>query len=78
MLTDRDRCSVVDVGLQIARTIGQLYPKEFPADKMKNLLLHAATLAAVKTNAPLEEIHASWKAGLNAFAERRTKFLIYK
>src|SRR5205814_44314 len=29
VLTDRDKCSVVDVGLQIAVSLQKLYPKEF-------------------------------------------------
>lgn len=78
MLNDRNACSVVDVGLQIARTLVQLYPKEFPVDKIKHLLLHAPTLEAVKANKPLSEIRARWKADLEEFAKRREKYLIYK
>lgn len=78
MLNDRNTCNVVDVGLQIARTLGQLYPREFPLDKIKHLLLHAPTLEAVKANKPLNEIRAAWKTDLDEFAKRREKFLIYK
>ena len=48
MLTDRDRCIVVDVGLQMAKSLCRLYPKNFPAGKIKHLLLHQPTLDAVK------------------------------
>ena len=78
MLTDRDHCNVVDVGLQIALTLGQLYPKDFPVDKIKHLLLHAPTLAALKANKPLAEIRASWQAELETFTQRRAKFLLYE
>ncbi len=78
MLNDRNACNVVDVGLQMARTLCQLYPKEFPVDKMKHLLLHAPTLEAVKAGKPLSEIHASWKSDVDEFARRREKYLIYK
>lgn len=78
MLNDRARCNVVDVGLQMARTLGQLYPKQFSADKMKRLLLHAPTLEAVKANKPLAEIRAGWQADLEEFQKRREKFLIYR
>ena len=78
MLNDRNACNVVDVGLQIARTLGQLYPKEFPLDKIKHLLLHAPTLEAVKANKPLSEIRAAWKADVEEFTKRREKYLIYK
>jgi len=78
MLNDRDRCNVVDVGLQIARTLCQLYPNQFNVDKTKHLLLHAPTLAAVKANTPLSEIRASWKADVDEFLKRRENYLIYK
>lgn len=78
MLTDRDHCNVVDVGLQIALTLGQLYPKDFPVDKIKHLLLHPATLEALKAGKPLAEIRASWQAELEAFTQRRAKFLLYE
>lgn len=78
MLNDRDRCNVVDVGLQIARTLCQLYPNQFNVDKTKHLLLHAPTLAAVKANTPLNEIRASWKADVDDFLKRREKYLIYQ
>ncbi|MCC6821659.1 MAG: DUF1343 domain-containing protein, partial [Verrucomicrobia subdivision 3 bacterium] len=78
MLNDRERCNVVDVGLQIARTLYRRYPKEFNPDKMKNLLLHGATLAAVKADLPLDEIRAMWRMDRVDFEQRRERYLIYK
>jgi uncharacterized protein YbbC (DUF1343 family) len=77
LLTERDRCPVVDVGLQIASTLSRLYPNEFPADKMKRLLLHPVTLEAIKAGKSLKEIHATWTADLAEFQKRRAKYLIY-
>ena len=54
LLTDRDRCNVVDVGLLIAETLYRLYPKDFNPDKMSHLLLHPPTLEAVKADKPLD------------------------
>lgn len=78
MLNDRDRCNVVDVGLQMAKILYRLYPKDFSPDKIKHLLLHQPTLEAVKADKPLTEIHALWAADLKEFEKRREKFLIYK
>ncbi len=78
MLNDRDHCNVVDVGLQIARTLYRLYPREFNPDQMKNLLLHGATLAAIKSDLPLDEIRASWRRDRVDFEQRRERYLIYK
>jgi uncharacterized protein YbbC (DUF1343 family)/CubicO group peptidase (beta-lactamase class C family) len=77
LLTDRDASNVVDVGLQIARVLYRLYPKEFVPEKMDRLLKHPPTLAAIKSDRPLEEIHAGWKSDLDAFLKCRAKYLIY-
>ena len=77
LLTDRDRCNVVDVGLLIAETLYRLYPKDFNPDKMRHLLLHPPTLEAVKADKPLAEIRALWQKDLDEFMQRRAKYLIY-
>ena len=77
LLTDRDRCNVVDVGLLIAETVYRLYPKDFNPDKMRHLLLHPPTLEAVKSDKPLKDIRALWQKELNEFMQRRAKYLIY-
>ncbi len=77
LLTDRDRCRVVDVGLLIAETVYRLYPKDFNPDKMGHLLMHPPTLEAVKADRPLTEIRALWQKELGEFMQRRAKYLIY-
>ncbi|HWI58464.1 MAG TPA: exo-beta-N-acetylmuramidase NamZ domain-containing protein [Bacillota bacterium] len=78
MLTDREACNVVDVGLLIAKTLYRWYPGEFPVDKIKHLLLHAATLEAIKADKSLAEIRASWKGDLEEFQKRRARYVIYR
>jgi len=78
MLNDRKSCNVVDVGLLIMKTVYRLYPKDFPVDKPKNLLLHASTLAAIKEDKPLDDIRATWRMDLVDFQQRRERYLIYK
>ena len=78
VLNDRDRCNVVDVGLQMAKTLNRLYPNNFNPEKIQRLLLHKPTLEAIKADKPLNEIRASWAADLKEFDKRREKFLIYK
>ncbi len=77
LLTDRDRCNVVDVGLLLAEALYRLYPKDFNPGKMSHLLLHPPTLEAVKADKPLKEIRASWQKDLDEFMQRRAKYLIY-
>ncbi|HZR21283.1 MAG TPA: exo-beta-N-acetylmuramidase NamZ domain-containing protein [Verrucomicrobiae bacterium] len=77
LLTDRDNCDVVDVGLRMAETLYRLYPSQFKPEKMEHLLVHPATIQAIKANQPLKEIHALWDADLQEFRKVRAKYLMY-
>lgn len=77
LLTDRDACKVVDVGLLLARTLFRLYPGEFDPDKIGHLLKHPPTLAAIRADKPISEIRASWQRELDAFQKLRAKYLRY-
>jgi hypothetical protein len=46
-------------------------------EKVDRLLGHRATLAAIKADQPLAEIHKLWTAGQEEFKERRKAFLLY-
>ncbi|HSU55532.1 MAG TPA: hypothetical protein VLT36_15865, partial [Candidatus Dormibacteraeota bacterium] len=77
ILTDRARCDVVDVGLQIAETVYRLYADDFKLEKMAHLLIHEPAMEAIKAGKPLKEIRASWEPALRDFEKRREKFLLY-
>ncbi len=77
LLTDRDHCNVVDVGLVLAKTLYRLYPRDFNPDKMTHLLLHPPTMEAIKADKSIAEIHALWQKDLDSFQQRRAKYLIY-
>jgi len=77
LLSNRDECRVVDVGLQAAETLYRLYPGDFPIERLGPLLLDPATLQALKANVPLSDIHAAWKTNLAAFARTRARYLLY-
>lgn len=77
LLTDRDTCQVVDVGLEIARTLYRLYPNDFNPDKLNRLLLSPPTLAALKEGKSLKEIRAAWQPELERFQDVRAKYLMY-
>ena len=78
LLTDRDRCNSVDVGLQIAKTVYRLYPNDFRLKDMSHLLIHDATLEALREDKSLAEIHSLWEKDLEEFKARRAKFLLYR
>jgi uncharacterized protein YbbC (DUF1343 family)/CubicO group peptidase (beta-lactamase class C family) len=77
LVTDRDACSVVDIGLAMAELLFRLYPTEFSPEKLERLLANPATLNAIKANKPLSEIHSMWEADLQGFRKLRAKYLMY-
>lgn len=77
LLLDRDACNVVDVGLEIAKTFYRLYPKDFKPEKLEHLLVHPATLEAIKANKSVRDIHALWESDLQQFQKLRAKYLMY-
>jgi len=76
-LTDRQSCRVVDIGLEIAKTLYRLYPEDFRPEKLEHLLVDPATLQAIKADKPLKEIHALWEKDLADFQKVRAKYLMY-
>jgi uncharacterized protein YbbC (DUF1343 family)/CubicO group peptidase (beta-lactamase class C family) len=78
ILTDRELCDVVDVGVTIASKLHELYGKEFGLDRFNRLLVHKPTVDAIANGKALEQIKSLWGAEANAFRSRREKYLLYK
>ncbi|HZQ48474.1 MAG TPA: exo-beta-N-acetylmuramidase NamZ domain-containing protein [Verrucomicrobiae bacterium] len=77
VLTDRDHCNVVDVGIMMGKVLNRLYPEQFNVDKMNVLMGNIQTLKAIKADKPLAEIRKLWTGDLEKFKERRAKYLLY-
>ena len=77
ILTDRDNCAVVDIGIVLALTIHRLYPDKFKVEEMGRLLGDDETLAAIKAGESLASIKARWAKAGAAFEERRRGALLY-
>jgi uncharacterized protein YbbC (DUF1343 family)/CubicO group peptidase (beta-lactamase class C family) len=77
VMTDRETCPVVDVGLALAETLYRLYPRDFDPQKIEHLLVQADTLEMIKANKSLADIHALWAKDLEAFKKIRAKYLMY-
>ncbi len=78
LLTDRDQCEPIDIGLLVARTLHRLYPRQFNIDKFLNLLTDKATLDMVRAGRSLTQIRSAWAADLAKFNQRRAAVLLYK
>jgi uncharacterized protein YbbC (DUF1343 family) len=77
ILTDRERCRVVDIGLLAAKILNRWYPEAFQVRKMERLLADEPTLQAIQEDKTLSEIRGLWAEKLEEFAIRREKFLLY-
>jgi uncharacterized protein YbbC (DUF1343 family)/CubicO group peptidase (beta-lactamase class C family) len=77
MLTDREACNVVDIGIVMAQTLVRMYPNDFKLDKISHLLFHPDTLEAIKSGKPLTDIRAGWQKDIEDFQKRRAKYLLY-
>ena len=77
VLTERDRCPVLDIGVELALAVHRLYPDKFKVEEMGRLLGDDETLNAIKAGESLAQIKARWAAGLKKFDERRRPALLY-
>ena len=78
ILTRREDYQALNTGLIIARTMLNLYPKDFdPNQKLNTLLLHPPTLKAITERQSLSDIRKLWQPDLQNFVKRRKHYLIY-
>ena len=77
IITDRTKLKPVLLGIDIARELYSIYPKQFPLLKVNRLLCHPPTIKAIKEGKTIEQIKKIWQPGLERFYKRRAEFLIY-
>ena len=78
LLTDRDRCDIVSIGLLIAQNLHRLHPQHFGLERFNRLLVHRATVDAIRGGKSLAEIRQAWSRDVEEFKERRAKGLLYR
>ena len=78
LVTNRDSCSALDLGIVLATTLQRLYPNDFGIERLPRLLVHTPTLEAIRAGKSLEEIKALWAPDRERFRERRERFLLYR
>lgn len=74
-LTDRKAMEPVRTGIALALVLHRLYPADFALEKLARLLRHAATLEAIRRDAPLDEVVRLWEDDQKAFRQRRDRFV---
>ena len=76
-VTNREQFVPTFTGIAIAETLRKMYPNVWQAEKIDNLLFHAASRRALLRSATAEEIVQGWSADVSAFRERCKPFLLY-
>jgi len=76
-LQDRTTFRPVAAGLQLASILHTLYPTQFHAEKMIELLGSQSTVDKLARGADPTEIEAGWAADLDKFRTMREKYLLY-
>lgn len=77
LVVDRQAVRPVRMGMEIASALLRLHPKEFQTEKLGQLLDNADALERLLRGETPAQIEASWQPGLDAFRERRARFLLY-
>jgi SSS family transporter len=76
-VTDRAALDAPEMGVEVLSALHQLYPKQFNLEKAMTLVANQETMEALERGDDPRTIAAEWVAGLDAFKERRAKYLIY-
>jgi uncharacterized protein YbbC (DUF1343 family) len=76
-VTDRSRFPPVACGLEIARTLCQLYPQRFQSEKLLNMVGVKDVVELVRKQRPLTEIRKAYQPHLESFLALRARYLIY-
>ncbi|MFT6178518.1 MAG: hypothetical protein ACJAQT_000590 [Akkermansiaceae bacterium] len=78
LLTDPGKCPSVELGILLAQTLREMYPKQWETKNLNTLLRHPKTEADVKGLKRREVIVKSWEDGLTLFLRRRAGVLLYE
>ncbi|MBU6309929.1 MAG: DUF1343 domain-containing protein [Planctomycetes bacterium] len=77
-VTDRAMLDPVRVGLEIAVALRRLHPEKWEIEKVDLLLLHKATLDAIRDGKGADAVLETARDGLKEFGRRRQPHLLYQ
>jgi uncharacterized protein YbbC (DUF1343 family)/CubicO group peptidase (beta-lactamase class C family) len=78
VITDRASLHSMLMGLEIAATLGRLYPEKFQLDKLITLVGNSAVIARLKNGDSPNRIFSEEDPALEAFGAMRAKYLLYR
>eukprot|EP00913_Durusdinium_trenchii_P035276 g33006.t1 len=78
IITDRESFHPLRTGLEFARQLRSLFPRDWDTKSFNRLLSDRNTFSSVLAKKTVREIRADYHRELDAFRVRRDRFLIYK
>jgi uncharacterized protein YbbC (DUF1343 family)/CubicO group peptidase (beta-lactamase class C family) len=78
IVLDRNTFDSPELGIELASALHKLYPNDFKLDRMSDLLVNQAVLAAITEGQDPRRIAEDWREHLDAFLQLREKYLLYK
>ena len=77
LVTNRQKLAPVWVGVELALTLRQLYPKEWEVEKLLTLLVNRQAMDGILAGESYATLSRRWSPGLRAFVQRRKPHLLY-
>ena len=78
ILTDRDVLDAPELGIELASALLKLYPEQFHAEKMLDILASQSPYSAIAKGEDPHRIALDWQDDLLQFQALRQKYLLYK
>jgi uncharacterized protein YbbC (DUF1343 family)/CubicO group peptidase (beta-lactamase class C family) len=78
ILTDRDLLDGPEMGIELASALLKLYPEQFHAEKMMDILANQTVYEAIAKSEDPRRIALDWQDDLLTFQQLRQKYLLYK
>lgn len=78
LVLERNSVDAPELGIELASALVHLYPGEFQAERMMNLLARRSVLDDLKAGADPRRIAQDWQDELERFAPVRQTYLLYK
>ena len=78
VVLDRNTFDAPELGIELASALHKLYPSDFKVERMGDLLVNRAALAAIGAGEDPRRIAEGWQDRLQEFIKMREKYLIYK
>jgi len=76
-VTDREALDAVEMGLEVAAALHELYPTKYELKGLDRLMVNRQSAAELAAGVDPREIARGWQAALAEFEKRREKYLLY-